>query len=99
MFFHLWLPSLDSVWVPPNAMMPVTLRTALCRYWATGGGGGAGFSLRFQQPEYQRSTVQSYLASTKKPATSVFDGGKRAFPDVSALAMGGIPSVIAVCCQ
>lgn len=68
----------------------------LSSYWAQGGGGGAGFSLRFKQPHFQSETIAAYLNSTDKPTTSAFSPDKRGYPDVSALAMGGIPSMIGV---
>ena len=70
-----------------------------CRYWgnANSGGGGAGFSWRFPQPEYQRRHVQAYLAAhATKVDKASYNASARAFPDISALAMGGIPTVINV---
>jgi len=52
-------------------------------YWPSG---GASFSWQFEMPEYQRETVQAYLASAKLPTAGSFNASMRAYPDVAALA-------------
>lgn len=61
-------------------------------YWAAG---GAGFSRRFEMPDYQRDAVDAYLTSpsTTLPPASSFDPTMRAYPDVVALALG-IPLIV-----
>jgi subtilase family serine protease len=54
-------------------------------YWYSG---GAGFSRRFSQPQYQADAVNQYLATADLPPLSSFNQTMRAYPDVVALAWG-----------
>jgi tripeptidyl-peptidase-1 len=50
--------------------------------------GGSGFSNTYGMPDYQKAAVQAYLNSGVAPAASYYNGSGRAYPDVSALAVG-----------
>jgi tripeptidyl-peptidase-1 len=58
---------------------------SLEKVWASGGG---GFSNVFTMPDYQKETVMNYLQKKKHPKTSYFNPQGRAYPDISAYAMG-----------
>ena len=58
---------------------------SMTRVWPYGGG---GFSNVFRTPDYQMQTVKNYLNSGKAPNTSYFNPQGRAYPDVSAFAVG-----------
>jgi tripeptidyl-peptidase-1 len=49
-----------------------------------------GFSYRYKQPSWQAAAVQAYIKSAPSgiPAAAKYDGTGRAFPDVSAQAVG-----------
>ena len=58
---------------------------SMTKVWPYGGG---GFSNVFRTPDYQNQTVKNYLNSGKAPNTSYFNPQGRAYPDVSAFAVG-----------
>ena len=49
--------------------------------------GGGGFSNKQAMPDYQKESVQKYLASSAAPPTKYFNATGRAYPDVSAFAV------------
>lgn len=53
--------------------------------WVDGGG---GFSNVFPIPDYQKAAVEAYLSSGVAPKSKYFNASGRAYPDVSAFAMG-----------
>lgn len=57
----------------------------LTEVWPSGGG---GFSDEFPTPDYQMDAVQAYLNDPACPSTKKFNPKGRAYPDVSAFAMG-----------
>ena len=58
-------------------------------YW---NGGGSGFSWDFPMPSYQTAVVEKYIAThsgdDEFPPASAYNASCRAYPDISALALG-----------
>ena len=49
----------------------------------------AHFVDHFDMPEHQKATVAAYLEKDGMPPSSSFDSSKRAYPDISAIAVDG----------
>lgn len=54
----------------------------------TAGLSSGGFSYRYAQPSWQQDAVKAYLSGSAIPPSSKFNSTGRAFPDVSAQAVG-----------
>lgn len=60
---------------------------SMTKVWSSGGG---GFSNVFTTPDYQKEAVKAFLNSGKAPDTKYFNSSGRAYPDISAFAIGFI---------